>query len=117
MALYSITEKKEFDEKVLNSDKLVLVDFWATWCPPCRMMAPILEATAKKMDENLDIVKVDVEQTQDNAMLAGQYEVRSIPNMIVFHDGKVVKSLIGAHPQHVLEGEIKDILQSIKTDN
>ncbi len=81
------------------------------------MMAPILEATAKKMDENLDIVKVDVEQTQDNAMLAGQYEVRSIPNMIVFHDGKVVKSLIGAHPQHVLEGEIKDILQSIKTDN
>lgn len=117
MALYSITEKKEFDEKVLNSDKLVLVDFWATWCPPCRMMAPILEATAKKMDDSLDIVKVDVERTQDNAMLAGQYEVRSIPNMIVFHDGKVVKSLIGAHPQHVLEGEIKDILQSIKTDN
>lgn len=112
MALHNTADKQEFTDKVLSSDKYVLVDFWAQWCPPCRMMAPILEATAKKMDETLDVVKVDVEASQDNGLLAQQYGVRGIPNMQVFYKGEVVKELVGARPQHVLEGELSDIMKS-----
>lgn len=109
MALITTTTKAEFEEKVLKSDKVVLVDFWAQWCPPCRMMAPILEATAKKLDDKLDIVKVDIEASQDNAQLAGQYGVRGIPNMQVFKAGQVAKELVGARPQNVLETELEPI--------
>ena len=111
MALYSTTTSAEFEDKVLKSDKVVLVDFWATWCPPCRMMAPILEATAKKMDDVLDVVKVDIEASPDNAQLAGQYGVQGIPNMQVFKSGGVVKELVGARPQNVLEGELGELTQ------
>lgn len=109
MALLTTTTKQEFEEKVLNSDKVVLVDFWAEWCPPCRMMAPILELTAKKFDDKLDIVKVNIETSQDNAQLAGEYGVRGIPNMQVFKSGKVAKELVGARPQNVLETELEPL--------
>lgn len=109
MALLATTTQAEFDEKVLKSDKLVLVDFWAEWCPPCHAMTPVLEATAKKLDESLDIVKVNIEASQDNAALAGTYGVRGIPNMQVFKNGTVIKELVGARPQHVLEGELKEL--------
>lgn len=105
MALYNTTTKKEFQEKVLESDRLVLVDFWADWCPPCHAMAPILENASSDID-GFDVVKVDIEASADNQSLAGEYEVRSIPNMIVFKNGAVVKTLIGARPQSVLEQEI-----------
>jgi thioredoxin 1 len=111
MALYTTTTKADFEEKVLKSDKLVLVDFWAQWCPPCRIMAPILESTAKKLDETVDIVKVDIEASQDNAQLAGEYGVRGIPNMQVFKSGVVAKELVGARPQNVLEDELKSIIE------
>lgn len=107
MALYNTTTKQEFEEKVLKSDKLVLVDFWAEWCPPCRAMAPILHDVADEMDANVDIVKVDIEANADNAALAGEYQVRSIPNMIVFKGGKVVDTLIGAMPKPALEDSLK----------
>lgn len=111
MALYNTSTQKEFEEKVLQSDKTVLVDFWAIWCPPCRMMAPVLEAAAKKLDEKLDVVKLDVEASDDNKALAQHYEIRGIPNMKVFKNGTVVKELVGARPQHVLEDELKDFLK------
>ena len=107
MALIVTTTKQEFEEKVLNSQKVVLVDFWAQWCPPCRAMAPILEQVAKDMDANVDVVKVDTEASRDNAMLAGEYEVRSIPNMNVFKGGKVVDSIIGMVPRPTLESTLK----------
>lgn len=110
MALHSTTTKAEFEEKVLHNDKLVLVDFWAQWCPPCRMMAPILEDTAKKMDKDIDIVKVDVEASGDNGALAANYGVRGIPNMQVFKNGTVVKELIGARPVDVLRDELSALL-------
>lgn len=110
MALYNTTTHKEFDEKVINSNKLVLVDFWAVWCPPCRMMAPILEKLADKFDDTLDVVKVNVEESADNGQLAGHYGVQGIPNMQVFRGGTVVKELVGARPQHVLEGELEQLL-------
>ena len=110
MALLSTTTNDEFKTKVLNNDKLVLVDFWAEWCPPCHAMTPVLQATAKKLDDSLDIIKVNIEESQDNAQLAGTYGVRGIPNMQVFKNGEVIKELVGARPQHVLEGELKDLL-------
>ncbi len=110
MALYNTTTQQEFEEKVIKSDKVVLVDFWAIWCPPCRMMAPILEDTAKKMDDVLDVVKVDVEASADNGQLASKYGVRGIPNMQVFKGGKVVKELVGMRPASTLENELKAIV-------
>lgn len=99
MALYTITTKQEFEEKVLKSDKVVLVDFWAEWCPPCRAMAPLLHDVAQEQDAVADIVKVDIEDTQDNAELAGQYEVRSIPNMPIFKGGKEIERIVGMVPK------------------
>lgn len=107
MALFNTTTKDEFEQKVLKSEKLVLVDFWAEWCPPCRAMAPTLNKIADDMDTKLDVIKVDIEVTQDNAQLAGQYEVRSIPNMLVFKNGKVIDTLIGMMPELALVEKLK----------
>lgn len=108
MALYNITTQKEFEEKVTNSSKIVLVDFWAQWCPPCRAMAPILEKIASTMDKTVDIVKIDVEASQDNATLAGRYGVQGIPNMNIFKKGAVVDTIVGMVP----EMHLKDVLSS-----
>lgn len=109
MALYSTTTRDQFKEKVLENKNLVLVDFWAEWCPPCRMMAPILEKVAKEMN-GVDVVKVDIEASAENNQLASENSVQSIPNMKVFKDGQLVKELIGARPQSVLEQELKSLL-------
>ena len=107
MAVHNTFTTVEFKSKVLESNKLVLVDFWAEWCPPCRAMAPILHQVGDEMDRQVDIVKVDIESGVDNANLAGQYEVRSIPNMILFKNGKPVDTLIGAMPKLALEDALK----------
>lgn len=83
-----------FEAEVLQSTVPVLVDFWAPWCAPCRMMAPILDAVASEMGDKVKIVKVDVEQ-EVNQALAAQYRIMSIPNMKVFKAGKVVDEIIG----------------------
>lgn len=103
MALYNVTTKEEFAERVLKNPKVVLVDFWAEWCPPCRAMAPVLEAVAAKLDKTLDVVKVNTEASSDTMHLAAEYEVRSIPNMNIFKSGKVVDTVIGMVPQASLE--------------
>lgn len=100
MALYNITTKSEFEEKVLKNPKPVLVDFWATWCPPCRAMAPILEMVAEETE--FDVVKIDVEATEETAALAQQYGVQGIPNMKVFANGGQVEELVGMRPKQVL---------------
>ncbi len=106
MALYNTTTKQAFQEKVIESDKVVLVDFWAEWCPPCRAMAPVLHHLAEKLDKNVDIVKVNIEDGPDNAQLAGQYGVQSIPNMHLFKDGKQVDQIIGMVPAPALEATL-----------
>lgn len=110
MALYNITSRSEYEEKVLKSNKLVLVDFWAAWCPPCRAMAPTLEALAKELDEKFDIVKVDVEASADNGSLANEHGVQGIPNMQLFQGGKHVDTIIGLVPRPVLEAKLKSLL-------
>lgn len=95
MALLTTTTRKEFEDKVLNSNKTVLVDFWAEWCPPCRAMAPVLHNVADDVDANADIVKVNIEESADNQQLAGEYQIQSIPNMIIFRGGKEIDRIIG----------------------
>lgn len=107
MTTSNVNGKADFDEQVIGSDKLVLVDFWAAWCAPCRMMSPILDNIAKKMGDEVQIVKVNIEESEENRQLAIDYGVQGIPNMQVFKSGKVVDELIGVRPQAVLEDELK----------
>lgn len=83
---------KNFDEEVLNSKIPVLVDFWASWCGPCKMMLPVVEEIEKEMEGKAKICKVNVDEERDLAM---KYDIMSIPTFLVFKDGKVVNSILG----------------------
>lgn len=102
----------EFSEEVLKSDKPVLVDFWAEWCTPCLMMAPILDELAEDLHDQLKITKLNTE-TPKNQALAFAYQVMSIPNMKLFKDGKVIKEFIGFRPKDILRDELKQALGEI----
>lgn len=105
MPLYNTVTKDEFDSHV-TSGRAVLVDFWADWCPPCHMMAPVLEAIAQKVGD-ADIVKVNIEASGDNGVLANEHRIQSIPNMKLFKDGKVVEEFIGVTSSSVLMDALK----------
>jgi thioredoxin 1 len=94
----------DFDAEVLKSDKPVLVDFWATWCPPCRMVGPIVEDIAASMAETLKVCKVDVDH---NPATAQTYAIRAVPTLLLFKKGQVVKRLVGALPKEEIEREIQ----------
>lgn len=98
-----------FESEVLKSEIPVLVDFWAPWCGPCQMMAPILEELASKLEGKLKIVKVDTDKPE-NQQLAYNYQIQSIPNMKLFTNGKVAKDFIGFRPLEMFEGELKDLV-------
>ena len=102
----SITEAN-FDEKVLKSDVPVLVDFWAEWCGPCKMLAPILDQVADSFGDSLRIVKVNIDHAPS---LAQKYEVMSIPTVKVFKEGKDVRTEVGVKPLPFWEKELKGIL-------
>ena len=105
MALNPVTTDTFFAE-VLEADKPVLVDFWATWCPPCRVMSPILDELASARDD-IKIVSVDVDNEQE---LAVQYGVLGLPTFVLFHNGAPVTSLVGARPKRRLESELEQAL-------
>lgn len=88
-----------FDQEVLNAKTPVLVDFWAVWCGPCKMIAPVVEEIASEYAGKLKVGKLDVDQNQDVAM---KYGIRSIPTIMVFKEGKVVEQIIGALPKRSL---------------
>jgi thioredoxin 1 len=103
-AQYVVLTDSNFKEEVINSDVPVLVDFWAAWCGPCRMIAPIIEDLAAEFQGRAKVAKLDVDQNPQTAM---QFGVRSIPTLLFFKDGAVVDQLIGASSRRVLNDKLE----------
>lgn len=94
-----IVDQTEFDNLVLKGEGVVLVDFFATWCGPCKALAPVLEEVAEQLKDKATIYKVDIDQTQS---LAQQYRVMSVPTMKIFKNGEVVETIVGLQSKSVL---------------
>lgn len=88
-----------FQQEVVQSDRPVLVDFWAEWCGPCKMIAPVIEELAREYDGKLKVGKLDVDANQQISMQLG---IRSIPTLLIFKNGKVVEQVVGAVPKRML---------------
>jgi thioredoxin 1 len=101
--------KSNFQAEVLNSDLPVLVDFWAPWCVPCQMMAPILDELSGEMAGKIKVAKVDTEDGE-NQDLAMEYRIQSIPNMKLFKGGKIIGEFIGMRNKDSLKGEIEGLI-------
>ncbi len=97
----------DFEKEVMQAEGPVLVDFWAPWCGPCRMMAPVIDAIAAKFAGRLKVAKVNVDEAGD---LAAQFEIRSIPTLIMFKNGQAVDRLIGAVPESELTERLERLL-------
>ena len=96
-----------FDETVASDGDPVLVDFWAEWCGPCKMIAPILEEIADEQGESLQVAKLNVDEAGD---IARRFEVMSIPTLILFKDGEPVKRIVGAKPKQALLDDIAEFI-------
>jgi thioredoxin 1 len=94
-----------FADAVLNSDKPVLVDFWAEWCGPCRMVAPVLDEIAATHKDAITVAKVNIDE---NPKIAQQYQILAIPNMSVFKGGEIVKSIVGAKPKAAILADLAE---------
>jgi len=106
MATQAIT-KDSFDDIVNGSDKPVLVDFWASWCGPCRALSPIVEEISDELADKLAVYKCNVEEEQD---LAIKFQVMSIPTLILFKGGKAVHTMVGSAPKGRLLKELEEYL-------
>ncbi|MEK9155800.1 MAG: thioredoxin [Patescibacteria group bacterium] len=104
---------KDFEAQVLESDVPVLVDFWAPWCMPCQMMAPVLDEVAGEpgIAGKAKIVKLNVEE-KENQDLAHKYKIMSIPNMKIFKGGEVAKEIIGVRPKDDIVAELKSVIDN-----
>ena len=98
-------DDSNFDQTVLQAAKPVLMDFWATWCKPCLMVAPILDELAEEYDGRIDFVKMDVDQ---NPKTAAKYSIMSIPTLLIFKNGEPVSHIVGVRPK----GELKENLEA-----
>lgn len=98
MSQFQAVTDSDFDNEVLNSEGLVLVDFWAEWCTPCKMLDPIIEEIAGEMGGKVKVVGLDVDE---NPQTAGKYQVLSIPTVKLFKNGELVENFVGVQPKDV----------------
>lgn len=109
MSEFTIDVNEEnFDSVVMNSDKPVLVDFWAEWCGPCKMLTPTIEALAEEYKDSSSIVKINVD---DSPAIATKYGIRSIPSILLFNNGDVVEQRVGAVSKDELAGMLDKIIK------
>lgn len=107
MTTVAVVTDETFDAEVLSAEGLVLVDFWAPWCGPCRQVAPVLEEIADEYSEVLSIVKLN---TDENPESTTRYGIVSIPTLNVYSAGELVKSLVGARPKKAILAELADLI-------
>ena len=98
---------QNFDEQIMKSDKPAMVDFWAEWCGPCKMVSPVVEELAKEYAGKAVIGSMDVDVNRETP---GKFGIRNIPTLIFFKGGEVAQTIIGAHPKSYIEGELKKLL-------
>lgn len=103
-----ILTEENFEQEVLKSDKPVVVDFWATWCGPCKMLAPVVESVAQKYEGKAKVCKLDVDQAMN---IAAKYKISSVPTLIFFKGGAVVAQANGVQSEDALCAKIDDLLK------
>ena len=96
-----------FDTEIVNAELPAMVDFWATWCGPCKMVAPVVEELAKDYQGKIKVAKMDVDQ---NRQTPARFGIRNIPTLIFFKGGEVAQTIIGAQPKSAIENELKKLL-------
>ena len=101
---------ENFDKEVLQSEIPVLVDFWADWCQPCKMIAPSVAQVADEYDGRIKVGKLDVDQNGD---LSLSYNIRGIPALLIFHNGKPVDQIVGAVPKSIIQKKLDEALSEI----
>ncbi len=103
-----VLDDYSFDKEILQSDKVALVDFWAPWCGPCKMLGPVVEEIAQEMEGQIVVGKLNVD---DNPIVAGRYKIMSIPMMLIFKEGKIIDQMIGAQPKDNIVKRIESALK------
>jgi thioredoxin 1 len=107
MGATKVVTDETFDAEVLQNSKPVIVDYWAEWCGPCRMVAPVLEEIASEHGDKIDVVKLNIDE---NPTVTQRYQIMAIPTMGVFQNGQVVKQIVGAKPKAALLRELAEFI-------